>query len=150
MKIYISYFAGQKKMELDDTAYMSIAVGNPRYPVPYKIINLDILKPYGIFRVYHGEEYRKKYYERLDSYGVEKIRKTIDELREGHENVILMCHEKNKYECHRQMFAEWWKERTGEEIEEYGEKKVSAKMPEVKKEDEKDENKYKQLTIFDM
>lgn len=137
MEIYTSYFAKQKKMELPDTSYVSIAVGNPRYAVPYRIVNLGLLKPFGIFKVYHGEEYRQKYFERLDSYGVEKIRKAIEEASEGHENVILMCHEKNKNECHRSMFAEWWLQKTGEIIPEFGENN---------KENNKDE--YKQLTFF--
>ena len=136
MKIYTSYFVRQKKMELQDVSYVSIAVGNPRYSVPYKIVNLGLLKPFGIFRVYHGEEYKEKYFERLDGYGVEKIRKAIEEASEGHENVILMCHEKDKKECHRSMFAEWWFKNTGEIIPEYGE--------EPKEENEE----YEQLTLF--
>lgn len=109
-------------MELQDASYVSIAVGNPRYPVPYKIVNLGLLKPFGVFRVYSGDEYKKKYFERLDKYGAKKIRKAIEEVSEGHENVILMCHEKDKNECHRSMFAEWWFLRTGEKIPEIGEK----------------------------
>lgn len=136
MKIYTSYFARQKKMELPDTSYVSIAVGNPRYSVPYKIVNLGLLKPFGIFRVYHGEEYKQKYFERLDGYGVEKIRRAIEEASEGHENVILMCHEKDKNECHRSMFAEWWLKNTGEVIPEYGEEPVEEK------------SEYEQLTLF--
>lgn len=128
MKIYTSYFARQKKMELSDTSYVSIAVGNPRYSVPYKIVNLGLLKPFGIFRVYHGEEYKQKYFERLDGYGVEKIRRAIEEASEGHENVILMCHEKDKNECHRSMFAEWWLKNTGEVIPEYGEEPAEEKI----------------------
>lgn len=121
MNIYTSYFSRQRKMELPDTAYMSIAVSNPRYKVPYKIIDFKLLKPYGIFKVYEGEEYRQKYFERLDGYGVEKIRKIMTELSGGHENIILMCHEKDKNECHRSMFAEWWEKNTGEKIPEFGE-----------------------------
>lgn len=120
MKLYTSYFAKQKKMELDDAAYVSIAVGNPRYSVPYEIINAKILKPYGISFKSTFEEFEKKYIERLEKYGVESIRKELQSVCEGHKNVILMCHEKNPEECHRRMFAKWWKEKTGEEIEEYG------------------------------
>lgn len=119
--IYTSYFSRQRKMEIPDAAYMSIAVGNPRYEVPYEIIDFKMLKPFGIFRVYEGEEYRQKYFERLDDYGVDKIRETMLKLSEGHENIILMCHEKDKNECHRSMFAEWWKKNTGEVIPEWGE-----------------------------
>ncbi len=140
MKIYTSYFARQRKMELEDASYVSIAVGNPRYHVPYRIVNLKPLKPYGIFGVYDGDEYRDKYFERLDSYGVDYIRKSIEAASEGHENVILMCHEKDKTECHRSLFAEWWEQHTGEKIEEFGENK--KEMIEKKKEE------YEQLSFF--
>lgn len=120
MKIYTSYFSRQRKMELDDAAYISIAVGNPRYAVPYKIEDARSLKPYGIFGKYHGEEYKQKYFERLDFFGVDTILKELNRLRGDHENVILMCHEKDENECHRRMFAEWWFNQTGEFIPEFG------------------------------
>ena len=134
MQIYTSYFMRQRKMELEDAAYVSIAVGNPRYAVPYKIVNAKSLKPYGIFGTYHGEEYRQKYFERLDFFGVDMILKELMEVSEGHENVILMCHEKNEDECHRRMFAEWWFKNTGEYIPEIG----------------KEEKQKKELTQYDL
>lgn len=134
MNLYTSYFRKQCKMELPDTAYMSIAVGNPRYSVPYEIIDLKPLKPYGIFGKYEGDAYREKYFERLDKYGVDWILREINRLRQGHENVMLMCHEKDKSECHRSLFAEWWLLNTGEVIPEYGEKEA--------------ENEYDQLSLF--
>ena len=142
MKIYTSYFARQRKMELEDASYVSIAVGNPKYPVPYKIVNLKALKPYGIFGVgaYNEDEYREKYFARLDRYGVDYIRKEIIKAGEGHENVILMCHEKDKNECHRKMFADWWEKNTGEKIEEYGESKTES--------GEKEKVVYEQLSLF--
>lgn len=139
MKLYTSYFAKQKKMPLEDASYVSIAVGNPRYSVPYKIVNANALKPYGVFRKYHGEEYKIKYFERLESFGVEEIRKELEKVSEGHENVILMCHEKDKNQCHRVMFAEWWERKTGEKIEEYGEQK-----------NEKPKIQSHQLSIFSL
>lgn len=127
-------------MELEDAAYVSIAVGNPRYPVPYKIVNVRSIKPYGIFGKYHGEEYLEKYFERLDSFGVEAILEELKVASEGHENVILMCHEKNEKECHRRMFAKWWFDHTGEFIPEYG------KEPVFVEEEEKEEKQKKELT----
>lgn len=130
--IYTSYFAKHKKGADDKTAYLSIAVGNPKYEVPYEIIDIKILKPYGIFGKYHGEEYKKKYFERLNSYGVDKIMHEIERLSKGKENVLLMCHEKNKMDCHRSMFAEWWLEQTGEIIEEWGEEKPKEEFTQLK------------------
>lgn len=137
MKVYTSYFAKQAKVRVPDAAYVSIAVGNPKYRVPYRIIDLKELKPYGIFGKYYGDEYKKRYFERLDWYGVDRIREAIKEASCGHENVFLMCHEKDKNECHRSLFAEWWLEKTGEVIEEYGEEIVEKK------------DEYAQMSLFE-
>ena len=128
MKVYTYYFSGANKLDIEDTAYVSIAVGNPRFRTKYKITDLKVLKPYGIFGNYHGDEYKRQYFKRLDSYGANNIRQQIIEASEGHHTVLLMCHEKDASVCHRRMFAEWWESRTGEKIEEYG--KTSVEAPE--------------------
>lgn len=121
--IYTSYFAKHKNRSDEDTAYISIAVGNPKYSVAYPIIDLKCLKPYGIFGTYEGEEYKAKYYERLDWYGVDYIYNEILRAARGKNTILLMCHEKDPNECHRKLFAEWWFMRTGEIIEEWGEER---------------------------
>lgn len=140
MNIYTSYFAKQKKMELEDAAYVSIAVGNPKYAVPYTIVNARILKPYGVSFKLSFEEFKRQYIQRLEKYGVDEIRKEIIDTAGGHRNVILMCHEKDENTCHRRMFAEWWESKTGERIEEYG--KVTEKKRERKQ--------VEQLSILSM
>lgn len=120
--IYISYFAKQKKMPIEDAAYASVSVGNPKYAVPYQIRDAKILKPYGIFGKYEfGAEYEAAYRRRLERYGVEAICYELERLQGNHKNLVLMCHEKNKLDCHRWMFAKWWYEQTGEVILEWGE-----------------------------
>lgn len=123
MKVQTYYFSGAGKLKIEDTAFLSIAVGNPRYKTNYEIVDLKVLKPYGILGMYSGEQYKEKYFERLDFIGPEKIREEIIKASHGHKTVLLLCHEKNKDECHRRMFAEWWEKKTGEVIEEFGEKK---------------------------
>ena len=140
MRIFTSYFAKQKKRNEEGTAYVSIAVGNPKYEVAFNIIDLKCLKPYGVFGKYHGEEYKKKYFERLDSFGVDYIAREIKKVGSGCKEVILMCHEKNPLECHRSMFAEWWLMKTGEIIEEWGEEKQEAEK----------EKGLQQISFFDI
>lgn len=123
--IYTSYFAKHKNKADDKIAYVSIAVGNPKYPVAYNIIDLKMLKPYGIFGKYHGDEYKRKYFERLDSFGVDKILLALDNIGKGFDDILLMCHEKDPIQCHRSMFAEWWFRNTGEIIEEYGKQNLT-------------------------
>ena len=138
MKVYTSYFARQKKMELPDTAYISIAVGNPKYPVPYELKNANTLKPYGVFGKYEGDEYEIAYRKKLDRTGTAKIRSEVVRLAEGHENVMLMCHEKDPSICHRRIFAKWWEEKTGQEIPEFGHKTVPVPKEETLEERQED------------
>lgn len=116
--IYTSYFAKQAKRNDENTAYASIAVGMPKYELAHELRHVMSIKPYGVFGKYHGEEYKQKYFERLDRIGVERICDELMAVQGDKENLVLMCYEKDPNECHRRMFAEWWYARTGEIIEE--------------------------------
>ena len=120
--IYTSYFS-KKKEDLEDTAYCSIAVCNPKYDLPYELKNASTIKPYGIFNKYSGEQYVEKYFERLEKIGVDRILEDLRKAQGDKKNLVLMCYEKNPEECHRSMFAKWWLAKTGEVIEEYEERK---------------------------
>lgn len=115
--IYTSYFAKPKK-DLENTAYCSIAVGTPKYELPYELRHAYTIKPYGVFGKYKGEEYAQKYFERLEKIGVDRILEDLKQAQGGKKDLVLMCYEKKPEECHRSMFAEWWFFKTGETIEE--------------------------------
>lgn len=132
MEIYTSYFAKHKE-EDERTAYVSIAVGNPKYPLAYKLLNLHSVKPYGVFKKYENDEYKARYFELLERRRVDVIRNEINILGKGKDKVLLLCHEKDPADCHRKLFAEWWESKTGEKIEEWGEK-----------------NELQQLSLFDI
>lgn len=116
--IYTSYFAKQARNNDPNTAYASVAVGLPKYPLAHELKHLTSVKPYGVFGKYHGEEYKQKYFERLEMIGLERIYNELMSVQGDKENLILMCYEKDPSECHRRMFAEWWYKKTGEIIEE--------------------------------
>lgn len=119
--IYVSYYSN-KDIDVEHNRYCSISVGNPRWKLPYEVVHAGILKPYEIFNKYDNmEDYRREYRKKLDALGVDKIRKLLQELQGDKENIVLLCYEKNKYECHRWTFAEWWMEKTGEIVEEWHE-----------------------------
>ena len=115
--IYTSYFS-KKKEDFENTAYCSIAVYNPRYALNYELKNANSIKPYGVFKKYTGEEYVEKYIERLERVGVDRIYDDLISAQGDKENLVLMCYEKDQNDCHRSMFAKWWREKTGEIIEE--------------------------------
>lgn len=120
MKIVTSRFSYE--IPADKYVGVGIAVGKPKWELPYECEHLNTLAPYGIFQKYTGEEYKKHYFSRLDKIGTEKIREQLAEIskRHGNKDVALLCWENlNKgLTCHRRYFAEWWQEKTGEEIEE--------------------------------
>ena len=117
--IYTSYFAKQAKAGArDDTSYASIAVGTPKYALPFELKHVTSVKPFGVFNKYQGAEYQEKYFERLERIGVDKIYEEIVTEKGDKENLVIMCYEKNPNECHRRMFADWWLKKTGEIIAE--------------------------------
>lgn len=117
--IFTSYFSKQaKKVPDENTSYASIAVGYPKFNLPFELKHVSSIKPYGVFGKYEGDEYYKKYMERLEKIGVDRIYEDLKNAQGDKENLVLMCYEKNADECHRRMFAEWWLQKTGEIIEE--------------------------------
>ena len=117
--IYTSYYSKKDGIDTERNRYCSISVGTPRWKLPYELAHCRALKPYGVFGVYQdGPEYEKAYRAKLDKIGVEEIRRQIKEAQGDKENIILLCYEKNKKECHRYIFAQWWEEKTGEKVEE--------------------------------
>ena len=52
------------------------------------------------------------------------IRIMLEDIKEkastlGLQDIVLLCYEKPGRFCHRHILAEWIKEKTGEEVEEY-------------------------------
>lgn len=117
--IYTSYYSKKDGIDIERNQYCSISVGYPRWKLPYSTTQCRLLKPYGVFGVYQdGPEYEKAYRARLDRIGVDLIRKELQEAQNGKENIVLLCFEKDKTQCHRYIFAKWWEEHTGEKVEE--------------------------------
>jgi hypothetical protein len=68
------------------------------------------------------------YRDQLDRLGAETIRSILDPLRDKHEGrtLALLCYENiatpapdgTESFCHRRLFADWWLERTGEQVPE--------------------------------
>ena len=91
---------------------VGIAVGVPKWPLPYECEHYRKLAPFGLFNKCVGEEFRQKYFKRLDGIGVDEIRNKLGEISKMHDNndVVLLCWEdvRKGQACHRRYFAEWW------------------------------------------
>jgi len=119
MKIYTSRFSYRVPEEY---IAVGIAVGKPRWALPYKCEHLSMLAPHGLFKKYQGEEFKRRYMDRLEELGEKKIRTALEAISKRNQNkdIVLLCWENlaKGLVCHRRYFADWWKATTGEEVEE--------------------------------
>ena len=120
--IFTSRYANPELRSLKYTA-VRISLGLPRWKLGYEIAGaIDELMPSGIFGIEDYEEFLRRYCEKLDAIGVDKIRGKLRQFEKLGKPVVLLCFEdirKGDWNwCHRNMFALWWKYHTGEVISE--------------------------------
>jgi hypothetical protein len=103
-------------------APVRVAVGAPRFPFGFDLAGAcSMLVPYGAFgRNLSHDEFESAYRTRLDRFGVDAIRSQLERLAVDAPGVVLLCFEDVHagQSCHRRVFAQWWQERTGEEVPE--------------------------------
>lgn len=122
--IYTSRYSNPELKSGKYTA-VRISLGAPRWDVGYIISGeINILKPYGLFGKYDNDKqsFEAEYRKLLEKSGVELINRKLEEFKRFGKDVVLLCYEdvrkgENDW-CHRIMFAKWWKEQTGETINE--------------------------------
>ena len=120
--IFTSRYANPELKNCKYTA-VRISLGTPRWQVGYAIAGaIEELMPRGILGIEDRNEFQRQYYERLDSFGVDRIRKQLKKFEAMGKPVVLLCFEdirKGDWNwCHRNMFALWWEYHTGEVISE--------------------------------
>lgn len=124
------YSYNPKKLDTRKMVGVMISIGKPKWRLGYKTVEMGLLAPWGVFKVYEGAEFNQKYLERLDKIGIDKIRAEIDKIKFMNKNkeLVFLCWEDiTKANCHRRLFAEWYEKKTGEKIPELEE--VEAEKP---------------------
>lgn len=114
--LYVSRFSNPELKSGKYTA-VRISLGAPKWPLGYEIAGeIKDLMPYGLLQINDKALYERKYRERLDRIGIDRIQHQIDAF--GFEKpVVLLCYEDVRDPsqwCHRTMFAKWLLEQTGE------------------------------------
>ena len=163
MAIWTSRYSN--KQLLNEGYYpVGISIGKPRFNMGYVIREQCYsLAPKGYMLHMEKDPYVKEYIKKIEDIGTEKI---IDMVRQmdkvaqsNGEELVLLCFEDVRIPegwCHRRLFADWWKEKTGESIEELpdptppkvkGKSKDDSKKP--AKELPKGDSGCKQMSLFD-
>jgi hypothetical protein len=67
-----------------------------------------------------GRGVRHRVHERLDRFGPAKLARTLERIAREHQadRLVLLCHEVNWWQCHRQMVADWMLATAGEVVTE--------------------------------
>jgi hypothetical protein len=120
--IYTSRFQNPE-LKTGNYTVVGIVRGLPRFRLGYERAGniIDIAPPRAIFNIYDKEEFTKPYMAHLDEIGVEKISEQLQQYTALGKDVVLCCYEDVREIgewCHRQLFAKWWFEKTGEVIAE--------------------------------
>ncbi len=130
-----------------------ISVGLPKWKLGYEIAGaIDELMPEGIFGIEDYDEFHRRYFEKLNAIVVDKIREKLCQFEKLGKPVVLLCYEdirKGDWNwCHRNMFASWWEQNTGEIILKLqDESKFKAEPPPKPKVSKKVSETNSQLTL---
>jgi hypothetical protein len=162
MMIYTSRY---QNPALRDGNYTVVGVtrGAPKFPLPYTLSGniMEIAPPGWLFNEYDREVFTRKYRQNIEKIGVKRIFNILHRYEALGKDVVLCCYEdvrKPGEWCHRQVFAEWWLDKTGEIIEELpdpsdiggGKKKTRSEMETAEKtSDVPKEPEPRQLNLFE-
>jgi hypothetical protein len=82
-----------------------------------RVVKLD---PLGVLRPAGPDEYTRIYRDHLDSLGPEEVVGQLEKKRaeNGGKLLVLLCWCSPGEFCHRRVFADWYREKTGQEIPE--------------------------------
>lgn len=120
MRLYTSRWQNRALEKLDVVA-VGISRGTPRFPVRYRYRRLPDLYPDGwMFGIEDDARFNEAYRKKLDRLGADRIAEGLARIsrEEGGADLALLCYEADPARCHRSAFASWWRERTGEVVEE--------------------------------
>ncbi len=164
MAIWTSRYSN-KQLQNEGYYPVGISIGKPRFALGYQLREqCYYLAPKGYMLHMEKEPYVKEYIKKLEDIGTEKIIEMVrrmDKVAQSNgEELVLLCFEDIRIPedwCHRRLFADWWKEKTGETINELPDptppkekKKAKADNKQPAKEVVKEDSGYQQMSLFGM
>jgi hypothetical protein len=142
------------ELKSGDYTVVGVTLGAPKFQMEYILAgNIREIAPPGfLFRVYDREEFTSKYRANIEKIGVKRIRDILDGYMTLGKDIVLCCYEdvrKPGEWCHRQVFAEWWKDVTGEEIAELPDSSAVAGRKKKTRTEMQEATQGGQITLFD-
>lgn len=125
MAIYTARYSN-KTLRGEGYYPVGISIGTPKFSLGYELREqCYALAPKGFMLKMEYEPYCEAYFKKLEDIGTDKIIGIVQRLdrkaQEEGKSLVLLCFEdirKPEQWCHRTLFAEWWRRKTGEVIEE--------------------------------
>ena len=119
MKILTSYFAKIPKMDRRISEPISIARFTPKWYIGEKCLELAPSAETLLAYKEDGdwEKFKSRYLEELRHVNPHEVHRKLEKLGRG-KNVVLVCFEKEYFECHRSICAKWLKEKLGVSVQE--------------------------------
>ena len=119
MKILTSYFAKIPKMDRQISEPISIARFTPKWYIGEKCLELAPSAETLLAYREDGdqEKFKSRYLEELRHVNPHEVHRKLKKLGRG-KNVVLVCFEKEYFECHRSICAKWLREKLGVSVQE--------------------------------
>lgn len=120
MKIYTSYFGNSRRLHLAGIKVIGISLYPPKWFYGNSLKQVAPTKGILFAKDQTEEEYTKRYREEVLAH--QDMEQFLDAVKtvSGGKDVALCCYEKPEDFCHRHILADWIKEKTGIDIEEFG------------------------------
>lgn len=102
---------------------VATSLGRPKFPIGYELTEeVGALKPFGLLDLKDDAEFTASFRERLEKVGTAKLWRVFHAISRKHDGarLVLLCFEDvlaGQF-CHRRVFADWWRERTGQAVPE--------------------------------
>jgi hypothetical protein len=99
---------------------VGISVGRPKFPLKYAPVYMSALAPYRLLGIDDAEEFTRRYIERLEDVGAERLGERFAALAAEHDKpgLLFLCFEPKGQPCHRHVFRAWWEDQTDQTVPE--------------------------------
>lgn len=129
MKVYTSYFAKERTLRKSEILPIGIAVRPPEWfngPTLFELAPTTEMLVGTMKGTMTLKEYDRLFMARLKNLNAMSILKQIKMIA-SERDVALLCFEKDRSECHRDMVAKWMEAELGIEVKEFIDKEEEKK-----------------------